>query len=334
MAAKQGAAAEILVHETEPSGYPYEVLVHSRGPDSLTLAESDSKERIAPIESWIPLQTAIDLFSLSGRDFEALKKSAVKRDFRPVSTGIKAHFIIKNTIRDIQSGNIAAGLEGSDPLLGERCLIYSAHWDHLGKDETLKGDRIYNGALDNASGTAGLLEIAKAYSSLKTPPRRSILFLVLTGEEMGLLGTHYYVQNPLVPLARTDAAINMDGLNVWGRTRDIVVVGPDPSPLDGAMQQVARCQGRRIQSDLEPEKGLFYRSDNFEFFLKGIPTLYTDAGVELIGKTAAYGKRKREEYARRDYHQVADEVKPDWDLSGAVEDLQFLFLAGYKFAQH
>jgi Zn-dependent M28 family amino/carboxypeptidase len=332
MAAKHGAAAAILVHETEPAGYPYEVLVRSWGPDSLTLAESESKGKIVPIESWIPLQTAKNLFSLSGRDFDALKRSAISRSFRPVPIGIKAHFVVKNTIRDIQSRNIAAQWEGSDPLLREQCLVYSAHWDHLGKDETLKNDQIYNGALDNASGTAGLLGIAKAYCSLKTPPKRSILFLALTGEEKGLLGSHYYVQNPLVPLARTNADINMDGLNAWGRTRDIVVVGSDPSPLDGTMQQVAEWQGRRIRSDLEPEKGLFYRSDNFEFFLQGIPTLYTDAGVETIGKPEKYGKHKREEYNRRDYHQVTDEVKPDWDLSGAVEDLQFLFLVGYKFA--
>jgi Zn-dependent M28 family amino/carboxypeptidase len=332
MAAKRGAAAAILVHETGPAGYSYDVLVRSRGQDSLTLAEFDSKEPIVSVESWISLQTAKNLFALVGRDFEALKNAAIHRDFHPVSIGAKAHFVIKNTVRNILSQNVIAKLEGSDPLLRRQCLVYSAHWDHLGKDEVLPGDKIYNGALDNASGTAGLLEIAKAYVGLKTPPKRSILFLAVTGEEKGLLGSHYYVQHPSVPLSQTIADINIDGLNAWGRTRDIVLIGSDPSPLDSTMRPVAQWQRRSFKSDLQPEKGLFYRSDNFEFFRQGIPALYTDAGADLIGKPAEYGTRKREEYARRDYHQVTDEVKPDWDLSGAVEDLQFLFLVGYKFA--
>jgi Zn-dependent M28 family amino/carboxypeptidase len=332
IAAEKGAAAAILVHETEAAGYPYEVIVRSWAQENLTLGKSGDRESLVPIESWIPLQTAKDLFSLAGRNFEALKKAAVDRSFRPIAIEARAHFAIKNTIRNIPSHNVIARLEGSDPLLRSQCLIYTAHWDHLGKDERLQGDQIYNGALDNASGTAGLLEMAKAYTRLDTPPKRSILFLALTGEEKGLLGSRYYAENPPVPLAQTVADINLDSLNPWGRTRDIVVIGQDPSPFESIVQQIARWQKRHVKADPQPEKGLFYRSDNFEFFLRGIPALYTDAGMDLIGKPEEYGRRKRAEYTRRDYHQVTDEVKSDWDLSGAVEDLQFLFLAGYRFA--
>jgi Zn-dependent M28 family amino/carboxypeptidase len=241
-------------------------------------------------------------------------------------------FDIRNTVRQVRSRNVVAKLEGSDPKLESECIVYSAHWDHLGRNENLKGDQIYNGALDNASGTAGLLEIAKAYGMLRTPPQRTIIFLAPTAEEKGLLGARYYIENPLRPLSRTLADINMDCLNPWGRTRDLIVIGSTHSFLDDIVSRVARSQGRRIVPDLEPEKGFFFRSDQFEFARHGIATLYTDGGIDLIGKPVQYGLRKRSEYTRRDYHKVTDEVKPDWDLSGAVEDLRLFFLVGYEVA--
>ena len=333
IAAKQGAAAAVLIHETDRAGYPFEVLVGSHAQENIILDGTDG-DSVVPVESWITLQTATKLFSMEGTSFDVMKKAAAGKDFKPVALKSRANFVIKNSVRKIRSGNVVAVLEGSDPLLREQCLVYSAHWDHLGKDERLKGDQIYNGARDNASGTAGLLEIAKAYARLDARPKRSILFLSPTSEEKGLLGSRYYAEHPFIPLSRTVADINMDSLNLLGRTRDIVVIGSDPSPMDSIARQVAQWQSRRIEPEFQPEKGLFYRSDSFEFAKRGVPALYTDAGVDLIGKPVEYGKRMRGEYTRRDYHKVTDEVKADWDLSGAVEDLQFFFLVGYRYANH
>lgn len=187
--------------------------------------------------------------------------------------------------------------------------------------------------MDNASGTAGLLEIAEAYTRLSPAPRRSVLFLSVTAEEDGLLGAKYYATAPLYPLERTLAALNMDGVNQWGRTKDIVVVGLGNSTLDDVLTEAASAKGRTVAPDAEPEKGFFYRSDHFEFAKQGVPSLYTDSGVEYIGKPEGYGQQKRDEYTARDYHKVSDERKPEWDLTGAVEDLQLLFQVGYRVAQ-
>ncbi|MGH7551967.1 MAG: M28 family peptidase, partial [Longimicrobiales bacterium] len=212
-------------------------------------------------------------------------------------------------------------------------VVYTAHWDHLGKNDALTGDQIFNGALDNASGTAALLELAEAYTRLPQPPRRSILFLAVTAEERGLLGAKYYAQNPLYPLEKTLANLNMDGFNQWGRTQDIVVIGLGNSTLDDVLAEVAATQQRTLVPDPESEKGFFYRSDHFEFAKQGVPALYTDAGTEYIGKPEGYGQQKRDEYTNNDYHKVSDDVKPDWDLAGAVEDARLLFGVGYRVAQ-
>ncbi|OYV73334.1 MAG: hypothetical protein B7Z72_02755 [Gemmatimonadetes bacterium 21-71-4] len=207
-------------------------------------------------------------------------------------------------------------------------MVYTAHWDHLGRDTTLKGDQIYNGALDNASGSGGLLEIAKAYAALATPPERSILFLSVTGEEKNLLGSKYYVEHPLYPLNKTVADINMDGLNQWGRTKDLTVIGLGNSTLDDVLTNVLAADGRVVRPDPEPEKGFYYRSDHFSFAEHGVPALDPNAGIDYIDKPAGWGMQKRDEYTNNDYHKVSDEVKPDWDLSGAVEDLRVFFRVG------
>jgi Zn-dependent M28 family amino/carboxypeptidase len=203
----------------------------------------------------------------------------------------------------------------------------------MGRDPKLQGDQIFNGAHDNASGAAGLLELAEAFAKLNPAPKRSILFLAVTAEEKGLLGAKYYAENPLYPRERTLANINMDGLNQWGRTKDVVIVGYGNSTLDDTLVEAASAQGRVVKPDAEPEKGFFYRSDHFEFAKQGVPALYTDEGTEFIGKPEGYGMQKRKEYTDRDYHKVSDDVKPDWDLSGAVEDLRLLFQVGYRVAQ-
>jgi Zn-dependent M28 family amino/carboxypeptidase len=333
IAAEKGAAAAIIVHETAPAGYPYEVVSGSWSRENFDIQTPDKNMGRPAVESWITSDRAKELMAASGQDFDALKKAAVTKDFKPVVLNAKANFDIKNTLREINSANVVAKLEGSDPVLKDQYVVYSAHWDHLGRDPKLEGDQIFNGALDNASGTAALLEIAEAFTKLSTPPKRSVLFLAVTAEEKGLLGAKYYATNPLYPLNKTLANINMDGVNQWGRTKDVTMVGDDNSTLIDLLREVATTQNRVVNPDPESEKGFYYRSDHFEFAKEGVPALYTDSGIDYIGKDANYSKQKRDEYTEKDYHKPSDEIKADWDLAGAVDDAQLLTTIGYRVAQ-
>jgi Zn-dependent M28 family amino/carboxypeptidase len=333
IAAQKGAAAAVIIHETGPAGYPYEVVSGSWSRENFDIQTPDKNMGRAAVESWITTDRAKELFAASGQDFDALKKAAVSKDFKPVPLNAKANITIKNTIREINSNNVIGKVEGSDPALKNEYVIYTAHWDHLGRDPKLTGDQIFNGALDNASGTAALLEIAEAFTKLPTPPKRSILFLAVTAEEKGLLGAKYYAENPLYPLNKTLANINMDGVNQWGRTKDITMVGDDNSSLIDLLREAATAQGRVVNPDPESEKGFYYRSDHFEFAKQGVPALYTDSGIDYEGKDPAFSKQKRDEYTAKDYHKVSDEVKPDWDLTGAVDDARLLTIIGYRVAQ-
>jgi Zn-dependent M28 family amino/carboxypeptidase len=332
IAAEKGAAAAIIVHETGPAGYPWEVVSGSWGAENFDIKPADGNMGRAAVEGWITTDMAKQLFAAAGQDFDKLKAAATRRDFQPVPLKGTADFKLTNTMREVSSRNVVAKLEGSDPTAREEYVVYTAHWDHLGKDDALEGDQIYNGALDNASGTAGLIEVARAYTQLPKAPARSILFLAVTAEEQGLLGAKYYANEPLYPLAKTLANINMDGINQWGRTEDIVIVGYGNSTLDDILEAEAAARGRVIVPDPEPEKGFFYRSDHFEFAKQGVPALYVDAGTRFVGKPEGYGDEKRAEYTANDYHKPSDEIKPDWDLSGAVEDFQLLFLVGHNVA--
>lgn len=329
--AREGAAGVLVVHETGPAGYPFSV-VQGNLEEKFDLVTPDKNMGRSAIEGWITLDTAKQIFQMAGHDFDALKKQALSRDFTPVPLGLKASLGIRNTMRTIESRNVVAKLEGSDPAKKDEYVVYTSHWDHLGVGAPVKGDRIYNGALDNASGVASLLEIARAFTQAQPPPERSILFLMVTAEEQGLLGSQHYAVAPIYPLAKTVANINIDGVNQWGRTRDITVIGMGASDLDDYLRRAAAVQGRTLRPDPEPEKGFYYRSDHFNFAKEGVPALYTDSGVDYIGKDPEYGRRKRDEYTEHDYHAPSDEVKPDWDLSGAVEDAQLLYLVGYWVA--
>jgi len=332
IASAKGAAAAIIVHETGPAGYPFEVVTGSWGRENFDLARPDRNLGRVPVESWVSLEKARELMSASGLDFDALKQAAATRDFKPVALPAKATFRARNEIRPVQSRNVVAKLTGSDPVLARQCVVYTAHWDHLGRDATRQGDQVFNGALDNASGTAGLLELAKAFAKIEPRPKRTIFFLSVTAEEKGLLGAKFYAENPLYPLNQTVANINMDGVNQWGRTKDVVVVGMGQNTLEDILASVAAEYNRTLTPDPEPEKGFYYRSDHFEFAKLGVPALYIDAGDQYINRPAGYGESKRNEYTTRDYHKVSDEVKPDWDLSGAVEDLRLLFEVGFRVA--
>ncbi|MEZ4585096.1 MAG: M28 family metallopeptidase [Gemmatimonadales bacterium] len=332
---EQGAAkkagAVLIVHETGPAGYPWPV-VQGMGGERFDLVTPDRNMSRAAVEGWITVDQARALFTMAGQDFDALKAEAATRTFKPVDLGLKASMTIDNTIRTVDSRNVVAKLEGSDPKLKDEYVIYMAHWDHLGVGIPVDGDSIYNGALDNATGTAGLLELARAYTKLPTPPKRSILFLAVTAEEQGLLGSQYYGVDPLYPLDKTLAAINMDGLNVAGRTSDLTVIGMGASELDDYAEQAAREQDRVLKPDPEPEKGYYYRSDHFNLAKQGVPALYAEGGIDYVGKPADYGIRVREQYVAEDYHKPSDEIKPEWDLSGAIADLELLLKVGYRVA--
>lgn len=332
IASEKGAAAAIIVHETGPAGYPFEVVSGSWGSENFDIRSPENGAYRIGIEGWVTTAVARELLSAAGKDFDALKNEAVKKTFRPVSLGATLSVDARVTRREVVSRNVVGLLEGSDPSVRNEYLIYTAHWDHLGMDPGREGDKIFNGALDNASGTSAMLEIAEAFTKLPSPPRRSILFLAVTAEEQGLLGAKFYAENPLYPLARTLANINIDGMNQWGRTRDIVVVGSGNSTLEDVLLSEATAQGRTLKDDPEPAKGYYYRSDHFEFAKKGVPALYVDSGTEYIGKPEGYGEQKRSEYVTNDYHKPSDEVKPDWDLTGAVEDFRLLFRTGYRVA--
>ena len=330
IASEMGAAGAFVIHETGPAGYPWEVIGGSPFGESFDLVSADRNMGRVSVEGWMQRATVEAIFAMAGLDFEEQKRAASERTFEPVSLGVSASTRINNTLRTIDSNNVVAKLEGTEAP--DEVVMYMAHWDHLGIDSSIRGDQIFNGAADNATGTAGLLELANAFVRSGERPRRSILWLAATAEEQGLLGSRYYGENPLYPAAKTVAAINMDVLNTWGRTRDLTVVGLGQSELDQVAAEVARQQGRVLMPDPEPEKGFYYRSDHFSLAKVGIPAFYADPGVDFVGKPEGYGIEKREQYTAEDYHKVSDEVKDDWDLSGAVEDLSFFYRMGRRLA--
>jgi Zn-dependent M28 family amino/carboxypeptidase len=332
MAAAKGAAGCLIVHQTGPAGYPWGVVKSSNTGEQFSLVAADRGMSRSAVEGWMTLEKARELFAMTGKNFDVLEKAAARRDFRPVDLGVKASLALHNRIRTIESKNVVARLEGSDSKLRDEYVIYTAHWDHLGIGPEVNGDKIYHGALDNASGVAALFELGRAFQRLMPPPRRSILFLSVTGEEKGLLGSQYYAEHPLYPLAKTLAEINMDGLNPLGPTKDIELIGLGQSTLDDVATAVAAEQGRVVKPDAEPEKGYYYRSDHFSFAKQGVPALDPGRGVDYIGKPPGWGLEMRKKYTAEDYHKPSDKVKPYWDLSGAVQDLELLGEVGYRVA--
>ena len=329
--AELGAAAVLIVHETGPAGYGFNV-VQGFGGERFDLVTPDKNMNRPAIQGWLSLEAATALLKASGEDFAALKARARTREFQPVPLGATASMSFQQTLRTLDSQNVLAKLTGADPTLRGEYVVYMAHWDHLGVGTPVNGDAIYNGARDNASGTALLLEMARAFRKVQPAPKRTILFAAVTAEESGLLGSAYYATFPPYPLERTLAAINMDVTNVWGRTRDLTIVGLGASELDTYAREAAAEQGRILTPDSEPEKGFYYRSDHFNFAKVGVPALDPGAGSEFIGKPPSFGEEKRDEWTAQDYHQPSDEVKDWWDLSGAAEDGRLLFAVGYRVA--
>jgi Zn-dependent M28 family amino/carboxypeptidase len=331
IAAQKGAAAAIIIHETEPAAYPWQVVKSSWGKENFELDNPNKNMDAVSARSWITLDVAKKLLADCGQNFDAVKKLAVTKDFRPVMLNAKANIAIKQQIRSFKSHNVIGKLEGSDPKLNGEYVIYTAHWDHLGRHPELQGDQIFNGAIDNASGVASVIELAAAFMKINPPPKRSVLFMATTAEEAGLLGAKFYAEHPLYPLEKTLADINLDSMNVWGKARDIEDLSLGFSTLDDLLVAAAKGQGRSAVPDSRPDKGKIYRADNFEFSKVGLPSLYIGKGEHLLSRPETAPLRS-DEFDSTDYHQITDEVHPDWDLSGAVQDVQLVFEVGYEVA--
>ncbi len=318
-AARQGAAGAIIIHETEFAGYPWEVVRGSWSGEQFDLARPDKGASTVPLQGWITRDTASTLFKVAGQDFDDLKKRALQPDFKPVPLGITASVDIHNRMRTAESKNVIGVLEGQTP----EYVIYTAHWDHLGIGEEQNGDKIYNGAVDNAAGTAVMLEMARAFTKTEPRPKRSIVFLSVTAEEQGLLGSLYYSENPVFPLNKTVANINIDGANVYGRDNNqIQVIGSGYTSLEDTLQRVAAEQGRTIVPDREPEKGYYFRSDQFSLAKKGVPALYTESTTI----------EDNQEYTANRYHKPSDQFNPNWDMRVAVRDAEALYKVGLDVA--
>jgi len=330
-AARQGAAGCFIIHETGAAGYPWEVVKNSWSGPQYFLEAKDKNFSKCKMEGWINNQKAREIFAQAGYNFDDMMNKISKRGFKSFSLNLRTSLDMKNKIRESVSNNVIALLPGTERT-GEY-IIYSAHWDHLGMDTTLEGDQIYNGARDNGTGIAGLIEIAKAFSKLDKRPLRSIIFLAVTAEEQGLLGSEFYADNPIYPLKKTVAAINMDELNIFGKTKDITLIGYGNSELDKYVEAAAKKQGRIVRPDPEPEKGRFYRSDHFSFAEHGIPAVYTDCGVINIEKGEQWMKQEIERWDNEYYHKPADNYEPAWwKFDGMVQDLQLIFAVGYTLS--
>jgi Zn-dependent M28 family amino/carboxypeptidase len=329
-AASRGAAGAIIVHDTLPAAYGWNTVENSWTGPQFDMVLADQGESLAAVEGWIQKEHAETLFRKAGLDLDEMYERAKRPGFTAVPMNVLASAEIESATENVLSRNVAAILRGSEAP--DEVFIYMAHWDHLGTDPKLEGDQIYNGALDNASGTAALMEIAKAYATLPQAPRRTVLFLALTAEEQGLLGSLYYASNPLFPLENTVGGLNMDGMNNFGATRDITVIGLGMSDLDSYLQAAAAAQERVLEGDRESEKGYYYRSDHFELAKEGVPMLYPKRGYNDREKGVAYGMEKSREFTRDHYHRVSDEYDLSWNVDGAMEDMEVFFRTGLDIA--
>ena len=320
-AARQGAAGALIIHETEFASYPWEVVRGSWSGEQFDIVRPDKGASTVPLQGWITRGVAEALFKSAGLDFDDMKKQSLQQDFKPVPLGVKASVEVKNKMRTVDSRNVIGLLEGSEKP--DEYIVFTAHWDHLGVGEAQDGDNIYHGAVDNASGVASIMEIARAATKIQPRPKRSLVFMAVTGEEQGLLGSEYYVNNPVFPLNKTLANINVDGANVFGRNDNhIEVVGFGYTTLEDLLKDVVAGQQRTVIPDETPEAGHYFRSDQFSFAKKGVPALYTTSVTPEDYK----------EYNARRYHKPSDKFDPNWDMKAAVADADALLQVALRVA--
>lgn len=330
-AARRGAAGVILVHSTESAGYGWNVVRSSWGGERFGLAPEGSSQGLR-LKSWVTQEVGNKLAQMGGQTLEQLQQAALTRSFQPVALGARVDMTLKVNSRRLQAPNVAAILRGSDVNLKNEFVVFTSHWDHLGIRPDQQGDNIYNGAVDNATGIAGLIGIAEAFSSLGTKPRRSIIFLATTAEEQGLLGADYYTRHPLAPIEKTVANFNLDSMNVLGMATDISPLGAQRSTLGKVIEAVGSENQVTISADPRPEQGSFYRSDHFPFAKVGIPAVSFNPGTRFVGHSDKWAEEQFKEYNETRYHQPSDEYSPNWDLRGLVQQARLAFLCGLRVA--
>ncbi len=328
VAAKKGAAGAIIIHTTPSAGYGWNVVQSSWTGEQFELpAEGEPRIRL---KGWMTEDAMRKLVAASGKDYDKLLLSARNRKFKPVALGVTTSLSLPVDISRKQTGNVVGVLPGSD--LKEQYVVYTAHHDHLGMDENGTGDRIYNGARDNALGVAQVLAVAKAFTAMPERPRRSIIFNFVAAEEQGLLGSQYYAAHPTVPAGRMVADINLDGGNIFGRTKDVVQIGAGKSNIDDIVRFAAEKQGRVLEPEQFPDRGSYYRSDQFNFARIGVPAIYASSGIEYVDRPEGWGREQAEAWTAKHYHQPSDELAADWDLGGAIQDAELAFTAGLVIA--
>ncbi len=333
-AAERGAAGALIIHTTPSAGYPWQVVQTSWTGEQMALGGPPAGR--LPLEGWLTEDAARQLVAMGGKDLDQLRAAAEHRDFRPVPLGVDMSMNLQSRVRERSTGNVLGLLPGSDPKLHDEWIVFCAHHDHIGMSETRdeRGDNIYNGAVDNATGVAALLAIAQGMTNLPESdrPKRSILFAAVGAEEQGLLGSEFLARHPPVPAGRLAAVLNIDGINILGPTRDVVVIGRGKSDMDEIVERVARWQDRFVTGDQFPDQGFYYRSDQFSLARVGVPGVYLGAGVHVQGKPDGWGQEKLREWTDNIYHQTTDEYRDDWELGGAVQDTRLLFHAGLQAA--
>jgi Zn-dependent M28 family amino/carboxypeptidase len=330
-AARHGAAAVLLVHDSDAAGYGWSVVQSTWTGAQLGLSTADGDAGRAAIEGWIQKDAARALFTAAGLDFTATAAAAARAGFKAVSMGLRIDVTLHNSVRLFTSANVIAQLPGGSRR--REYVVYTAHWDHLGRDPTRPGHNIFNGAIDNASGVAGLLTLAQSWVRTKPVADRSIVFLALTGAEAGLLGSDFYAENPVFPLRETTAVLNLDTLHFGGPTRDVTVFGVGNTDLEEYARAAALLQGREVTPEPTPERGLYFQSDNFSFAKAGVPALYAKGGLDDTARGPVWGRARLDDYMAHRYHQPSDQYTPDWDVRGAVEDLTLYYDVGNRVAR-
>lgn len=330
--ARRGAAGVLVIHTDESAGYPWHVIGSSWWREEYELPLEPGTPTLK-VRGWLSGQAAGRVVALGGHDLAELRRRAERRAFQPQPLGVRVSLSVRSTLVRRETANLLARLRGRDPRLRDEAVLLTAHHDHLGVGDPKGNDRIYNGAWDNASGVAGVLAVARAFAALRPAPRRSVVFAFLAAEESGLLGSQHWIDQPTFRRERAAAVFNIDGLNVWGRTRDLAVLGLGRSSLDEPLRAVGAALGRDLRGDPFPELGLYYRSDQLSFARAGVPAVALEPGDDFVGRPRDYGARVTEAFHAEHYHQPSDELRADWDLTGAVEDLRFTFHAAHAVAE-
>jgi Zn-dependent M28 family amino/carboxypeptidase len=332
IAAKKGAVGALIIHTTPSAGYPWQVVQTSWSGVQFGLPQG--AEPHVEVRGWVTEDAARNLAKLGGKDLDALRERAKSRDFEPVPLGVRVSTSFESNLEKVQTMNVLGSIRGSDPKLASEAVVFSAHHDHLGIRQAKKSDpdMIYNGAVDNASGVAAVLAIAQAFSVLPKAPKRTILFALVAAEEQGLLGSEYLVQHLPIAADKLAADINIDGINILGKTKDVSMIGFGKSDLDSAVTRLVAWQGRVLSPDHFADRGFFYRSDQFNFAKIGVPAAYTHGGLDFVGRPSGWGKIEREKWESTHYHQPSDELTADWNFDGALDDVRLMFFLGVDVA--